>query len=348
MVRQDTRSRFKRIISSVHGSSRAPQWIRTNSFLAGLAAAGTVLAVSAVANVYLAKRAERANPPVGRFLHVDGVWLHYIDRGAGTPLVFLHGNGGMIQDFESSGLIELAAQNYRVIVFDRPGFGHSSRPRSTVWTAEAQANLIHAALTQIGVSRAIVLGHSWGASVAMALALLYPRFVIGLVLASGYYFPTPRLDVVMVSGIAVPILGDTVRYTIAPIISRLMMPFFLRKIFGPAPIPEKFKGFPREMAVRPSQISAEAEESGLLIQGAATASTHYGKLKMPVAIIVGSRDRLIDPEGHSGRLHKVVAHSTLHSLVGSGHMVHQTDTVAVMSAIDEVASGLQDQKSCLC
>jgi pimeloyl-ACP methyl ester carboxylesterase len=69
----------------------------------------------------------------------------------------------MIQDFQSSGLIDLAAKTYRVIVFDRPGYGHSDRPRDTVWTPEAQADLINAALLQIGVSRAIVVGHSWGA-----------------------------------------------------------------------------------------------------------------------------------------------------------------------------------------
>jgi len=49
----------------------------------------------------------------------------------------LHGNGSMIEDFESSGLIDLAAENHRVIVFDRPGFGHSDRPRNVVWTPDA-------------------------------------------------------------------------------------------------------------------------------------------------------------------------------------------------------------------
>jgi pimeloyl-ACP methyl ester carboxylesterase len=76
----------------------------------------------------------------------------------------------MIQDFESSGLIDLAAKDYRVIVFDRPGFGHSLRPRNVVWTPEAQADLFKKALDRLSVQRAIVLGHSWGASVAVALA----------------------------------------------------------------------------------------------------------------------------------------------------------------------------------
>jgi pimeloyl-ACP methyl ester carboxylesterase len=93
------------------------------------------------------------------------VRLHYVERGTGRPLVLFHGNGSMIQDFESSGLIDLAAKSYRVIVFDRPGFGHSSRPRNVVWTPEAQADLFANALERLNVRRAIALGQSWGASV---------------------------------------------------------------------------------------------------------------------------------------------------------------------------------------
>jgi pimeloyl-ACP methyl ester carboxylesterase len=95
-----------------------------------------------------------------------------------------------------------------VIAFDRPGFGHSDRPRSTIWTPEAQADLIAAALKEIGVPRAIVLGHSWGTLVALALAVKYPQEVQALVLASGYYYPNARADVVILSSPAIPLIGD--------------------------------------------------------------------------------------------------------------------------------------------
>jgi hypothetical protein len=155
-------------------------------------AAGVVgaLAASAILNRLLARRAERRNPPIGGFVNVDGIRLHYVARGGGTPLVLLHGNGSMVQDFQSSGLIDLAAKKFRVIAFDRPGFGHSNRPRNIVWTPQAQAEIIGAALGKMGVERAIVFGHSWGTLVAIALALRYPRNVQALVLASGYYYPT--------------------------------------------------------------------------------------------------------------------------------------------------------------
>lgn len=175
------------------------------------------LATLAFANRHIAKKAVLDNPPAGRFLELNGVRLHYIERGSGEPVVLLHGNGSMIQDFESSGLIDLAAKNYRVIVFDRPGFGHSGRPRDVVWTPDAQAELIKDAFARLKISNAIVLGHSWGASIAVALALKFPGLVRGLVLASGYYYPTIRADVVASAVPSLPLIGDIFKsYLVAP------------------------------------------------------------------------------------------------------------------------------------
>jgi pimeloyl-ACP methyl ester carboxylesterase len=301
-------------------------------------AAGVVVAAvtSALLNRWLAQRAERRNPPIGRFVTVDGVRLHYIDRGRGTPLVLLQGNGSMIEDFQSSGLIDLAAQKYRVIAIDRPGFGHSERPRRTIWTPEAQADLIAAALKKIGVPRAIIVGHSWGTLVALTLAVKYPQEVQALVLASGYYYPNARADVVFLSPPAIPVIGDLLSHTVSPLLNRLIWPLLLRKIFGPSPVPEKFKGFPEEMAVRPSQIRASSAESALMIPSAHVLEKQYRRLQMPVAIIAGAEDRFIESE-QSAHLHRDIPHSTLRRVPGTGHMVHQTATAEVMTAIDSVA-----------
>ena len=117
-------------------------------------------------------------------------------------------------------MIALAAKKYRVIAFDRPGFGHSGRPRNTIWTPAAQADLIAAALKKIGVQRAIVLGHSWGTLVALALALKHPQDVQALVLASGYYYPNARADVVILAPPAIPLIGDLLSHTISPLLSK--------------------------------------------------------------------------------------------------------------------------------
>jgi pimeloyl-ACP methyl ester carboxylesterase len=303
-----------------------------------IAAAAGVLATTAVVNRQLAQKAQRDNPPKGQFIEIDGVRLHYVERGKGRPLVLFHGNGSMIQDFESSGLINLAAKNYRVIVFDRPGFGHSLRPRNVVWTPEAQADLFMKALDRLNVRQAIVLGHSWGASVAVALATKHPALVQALVLASGYYFPTARADVLALSGPAIPGLGDIVSHTISPIVSRLMWPVMLRKMFGPRPVPDKFAGFPKEMAFRPSQIRASAAETALMIPAAFASAKTYDELAMPVIIIAGEDDRLIDIDEQSGRLHDEVTQSKMRRIAGAGHMVQQSATGDLMAAIDEAAA----------
>ena len=331
-------------MTAVERQSRPPSVGRKSRQLAkahpyAVAGAITVgaLAISALVNRHLTKKAEDENPPAGLFLDVDGVRLHYIERGTGLPLVLLHGNGSMIQDFETSGLVDLAAKNYRVIVFDRPGFGHSDRPRNVIWTPDAQAELIQHALQQLGLSKVIILGHSWGASVAVALALKFPNLVRGLVLASGYYYPTLRPDVVALSVPAVPVVGDVIGHTLSPLISRLMWPLMMSEIFGPQPMPTKFDGFPKEMALRPSQIRASADESALMIPDAFHFRERYRELKMPVVILAGQEDRLIDIEKQSARLHSEVSQSKFHRVSGSGHMIHQTATGAVMSAIDEAA-----------
>ena len=302
------------------------------------------LAASAILNRVLAKKAERRNPPTGRFITVDGVRLHYVERGTGSPLVLLHGNGSMIQDFELSGLIDLAAKKYRVIAFDRPGFGYSDRPRSTVWTPEAQAHLINAALRQMGVSQPLVLGHSWGTLVAVALALKYPDNIRALILASGYYYPTVRPDVLVLSPPAMPLIGDVLSHTISPLLGRLLWPLLLRKIFGPRPVPKKFAGFPEEMTMRPSQIRASAAETALMIPAAYSFRESYGQLKMPVVIIAGTEDRVSKAQ-QSAELHRDIAHSTLRCIPNTGHMVHQTATAEVMSAIHMVASQKKDAVS---
>jgi pimeloyl-ACP methyl ester carboxylesterase len=308
-----------------------------HSYVVAAVVAAGALAATAFLNRRLAKKAEQDNPPAGQFLEVDGVRLHYVERGSGEPLVLLHGNGSMIQDFESSGLVDLAAKNFRVIIIDRPGFGHSSRPRNVIWTPDAQAQLIRRALERLGVSRAIVLGHSWGSSVAVALALRFPDAVRGLVLASGYYYPTLRPDVVALSTPAIPVMGDVLGHTLSPLMSRLMWPLMLAKIFGPRSAPAKFERFPKEMALRPSQIRASAAESALMVPDAFQFKDKYAELKMPVVIIAGEDDRLIDIDKQSARLHADVSQSALHRIPQNGHMIHQTATGEVMAAINEVA-----------
>ena len=70
----------------------------------------------------------------------------------------------------------------------------------------------------------------------------------------------------------------------------------------------------------------------------------YGDMKMPVVIIAGEEDRVIDIDKQSARLHRDVTQSTLHRIPEVGHMVHQNVTGALMAAIDEAAALAMNQK----
>ena len=289
-------------------------------------------ALGAAAFVQIRTRAaERAHRLRGRFLDVDGVRLHYLERGSGTPLVLVHGLGSMIDDFVLSGLFARAAEHYRVIAIDRPGYGHSSRPRQRRWTPFAQAQLLHAALRQLDVYCPVLCGHSFGASVALAYALRHP--VERVVLASGIYYPTLRLDAPLLIPPAIPVLGTFLRYTVSPLLGRLAWPAWLRLIFAPAPVPRRFRPFPAWLALRPQTLRAIGEDAGYLLPAVHVMSPHYKGVRVPAAIIAGADDRYVSPHAHAERLHEEIAGSELVLVPGAGHMVHHVAPQAVMDAI---------------
>jgi pimeloyl-ACP methyl ester carboxylesterase len=320
--------------------SRSENHRRLPTRLGGAAlAAAAILGTTALVNARHARLAERNNPPIGRFLDIEGVRLHYLERGEGPPLVLLHGNGAMVQDFEISGILELLAQRYRVIAVDRPGFGHTNRPRSQNWIPAAQAELVHRALVHLDVEQAIVVGHSWGTLVALSLALDHSADVRSLVLLSGYYFPTLRADVLASSLSATPMIGDLLSYTVAPLLGRAMRSRVFGKLFAPAAVPPRFQAeFPSELSLRPSQLKASAVDTVSMTPSAAALVGRYGELKMPIVIMAGTGDGLVDFARQSGRLDEALAESTLVPVEGAGHMIHHSAPEKVVDGINLAAS----------
>lgn len=297
--------------------------------------AAASLVVSAAIVQVRSRKAERANPPAGRFVEVDGVRLHYVEVGSGEPLVLLHGNTTMGTDFLLSDLVSMAARSFRVIVFDRPGYGHSERPRgTTVWGPEAQANLILRALRQINAERAIVLGHSWGALVAVAMALQAPETVRGIVLEAGYFYPTLRPEVPLAAPPAIPVLGDLMRYTISPLLFRAAWPAMVKHLFAPAKVPDHFWEFPAWMAARPFQLRSSAAEIAMVVPAAMMLSRRYKDLSVPVVIIAGQEDRLVHQHAHSQRLHDELPWADFRFIPGMGHMLHHLVPDLVMESIE--------------
>lgn len=282
------------------------------------------------------------------FITVDGTRLRYLDTGSGQPVVLLHGNGSMIEDFLSSGIIERAAAGRRFIAFDRPGFGYSDRPRDRSWGPFEQAALLLRALAQLNIERPTIVGHSWGTLVAIAMALTSPSDVAGLVLLSGYYYPGPRTKP-MAFPTCFPFTDSVLRQTVVPFVRRLMAPDAIRRVFAPCPVPDRFRqAYSLALAMRTSQMQAVEEEAAMLPDFANMLCQLYRELNVPVRLFAGSHDRIVDTAMHSARLHQELATSTFHSVPECGHMVHHAapdKVAAAIAAVSHVPSGEAGRRS---
>lgn len=304
---------------------------RTTS-LRSLATAVSALGAAVVQTELLARRAERRHPPVGRFLDADGVRLHYVDEGQGPPLVLLHGQGSLLQDFTLSILPELATR-HRVIAFDRPGYGYSSRPQDRAWTARREANLLRKALRQLGVDRPVFVGHSWGAQVTMAYAILYPESISSAVLIAGFFYPVGRIGARLLGLAGRPVIGHLASRTVATPISRTIRAAKVRTLFAPSEVPPRYWRLPFDLKDRPISLRTELQELDLLEPSAAELVPWYPTVRTPLAILAGEGDRIVGWRGQSLRLHREVPFSTFKLLKNTGHMLHHTCPGEVLAAV---------------
>jgi pimeloyl-ACP methyl ester carboxylesterase len=301
--------------------NRASKSFRTNVPL-GVSVTLGIMAAMALYNVYRTKQSERQHPPRGRFVRIDGVRLHYLEAGSGPTIILLHGNVVSAEDFEVSGVLDLLADRYRVIAFDRPGFGYSDRPHGAMWSPAAQADLLRRAWTALGIDRPIVVGHSWGAMVALALAFNHPDMLRGIVLLSGYYYPTLRTDVLLSLPPAIPVIGDLLRFTMSPFLSAAMLPRLSAKMFAPRPVPKGFRDrFLDGLPIRPGQIRAESQDGVTMVPAASAMRPRYHDLTLPLIIVAGDQDQVVDIGQQAMRLHQDIPHSTLKLVPNAGHML---------------------------
>jgi len=304
-----------------------------------LAATAFAMVGAAAVVQYRSRSAEAAHPPQGKFLDcTSGARLHYLDDGVGPPVVFLHGNGLMAQDFVTSHLMGMARRTHRAIAIDRPGFGYSERAWMQSWSAAAQADLLLEAIDELGLDRPVIVTHSWASMIGLEMALKQPEAIRGLVLVSGYYYPTARADVALFSPPAIPLLGDLLRYTFAPIAGEALKSRLLSKMFSPHPVPQEFwDEFPHALLTRPSQIRAASEDAAHMIGSAYDLSARYDSVKTPVVIISGTADEVIE-RAQAERLYRELPSSKLDVVHGAGHMLHYSHPERVMQAVTSIAA----------
>lgn len=180
------------------------------------------------------------------------ITLHYQEAGAGEPLILLHGNGENGEYFRHQ--IVYFSQKYRVIAVDTRGHGQS--PRGTApFTIQQFAGDLKDFMDQLEISRAVLLGFSDGANIAMKFALSFPERVKALILNGG------NLNA---AGVKRPVqLPIEIGYRMA-----------------------------RRFAEKSADAKANAEMLGLMVNEPNIPAARLREIHAPVLVIAGTRDMI--------------------------------------------------------
>jgi pimeloyl-ACP methyl ester carboxylesterase len=304
--------------------------------LAGILAALAVVTLVGTAVI------DRAYPPGGRFVEVEGGRLHLLELGqpSAPTVVLLHGASGNLRDMQLA-LGERLAARYRVILIDRPGHGWSDRPDGRADSSPLrQAELIHQALARIGVTRAVFVGHSWSGALVPAYALAYPGEVAGMVLLAPVTHPWPGGVGSFNEIVTTPVIGPLLAHTLVLPLGYFLISSGIQSVFSPqTPPPDYAARTAVNMILRPSEFVANAQDLVDLKAFIIKQAPHYGEITAPTAIISGDEaDHIVSTRIHSRAIAAMLPHATLTVLPGIGHMVHYEAADRVIEAIDDVTA----------
>jgi pimeloyl-ACP methyl ester carboxylesterase len=280
---------------------------------------------------------QRAFPPQGRMIEVEGATLHVVDigpRDAGLPIVMLHGASSNLEVMRHP-LGELLAREHRVILIDRPGHGWSTRARRQDSTPEIQARMINDALGKLGIDRAIFVVHSWSGALGARLALDHPRRVAGLVMLAPVTHPwrggVGRYNEI----IATPLIGPLLAYTVTLPLGYFIAEAGARNVFLPQIMPDGFvQDSATPLLLRPREFIANAYDLVTLKASVAAQVSRYGEIKAPVTIIAGEPDETVKTDIHARPFAAMVPNAKLIVLPDLGHMVQNAVPDLVKTEIE--------------
>jgi len=289
----------------------------------------------------VATNVETRIPVAGKFADVAGARLHYVQRGETRadqlPIVMLHGLAGHLHHFNFA-LVDELAKDTRVLAIDRPGSGYSTRDYGKVTKLTEQADAVIALLDQLGITRAVFVGHSLGGALSLTIAIRHPTRVAGLTLIAPLTHISDRLSPVF-RGIAVK--GRAARVLIAHLLATPMYIMNRQKImpqiFGPESVPSGYvtRGGGL-LTLRPSQYIGASGDLGAVPEIMPGIEARYEELNRPDAppidLLYGREDRILDyrvqGEGFAARVPACRL-----TLVSGGHMLPLTQPALCAATI---------------
>ena len=306
------------------------------NLIALLGVLSALAAITAIGNWLV----ERAHPPKGRIIEVDGGRLHVDDlgdRGGDVALVLVHGASGNMEDMRLA-LADALSARWRVILIDRPGRGWSARGAAPdASSPQRQADIVAQALAKIGVKRAIVVGHSWGGALATAFAIRHPAMTAGLVLLAPTSHPWKGGVSWYYTLATAPVLGPVFVHTLLSPIGALLVEGAAASVFHPQTPPENYvKRSATWLVLRPSAFMANARDVTDLKDNLDRLVPLYPKIAAPTVILTGDRDTAVSNDIHSAALVQAIPDARLEMLPGVGHMPHHARLDRVVAAIEEI------------
>lgn len=268
-----------------------------------------------------------------------GLTVAYAETGAGPPVVYLHG-ALMTADEGLIGLGPVLSERFRLIAFDRPGHGGSDRDLTT-GSAWRQAQVLAEALRALSVQRPVVIGHSFGGAVAMALALRFPDALAGVVALSPIAVAEPRLEHLLFGWRAAPGIGEGLSILTEPL-DAVLLPALWGGLFAPQTMPAGFAAaFPFDLAARPAELTANGQEAAVMAADLMRSLASYWTCRVPVRVLLGERDAAVNPM-HGRVLTAACPRASLRMLPGLGHMAHHFAPDAVREAVQAVLAQRRD------
>jgi pimeloyl-ACP methyl ester carboxylesterase len=283
-----------------------------------------------------ARQAEALAPPIGHFIEVDGARLHYLDRGTGPVVVMVHGLGGNLRNFYE--LVDKLAATCRVVAVDRPGCGHSTMISGGHPALRAQATIIARFLHRLGLERSLLVGHSFGGALSLALALDHPDCVRALVLISGLS-QVERVPPAIFKSLDIrsPTLRWLIAWTLVAPLGKLAHQATLKAVFAPEGVPASFDANSGgALGLRPNSFIAASKDMTTVADEIAIITSRYPSLAIPVHVIFGRQDPILDYQAHGESLAAALPNATLH-LVEGGHMIPITVADQIANLIMKVA-----------
>jgi pimeloyl-ACP methyl ester carboxylesterase len=279
-----------------------------------LAAALTVFWFSRPADVSFDEaRASLPNSAYSHFADIDGVRIHYQEKGNGTPLVLIHGYTSSTYSWKD--VFQPLSQNFRVIAVDLKGFGFSGKPDGD-YSRRAQAILIGHLLEFLKIDKAWLCGNSMGAEVALNLALVNPERVAGLILIDSAGIDVPGSGSLAPKYLQIPVVGRVLT-ALALRSNKLVRQGLEKSFYDPAKVTdERVANYYRPLQTRGGQLAAVR---------ARTQSAQFpieqdlGRINLPTLIIWGAADKLI-PLAAGRKLNSLIKDSQLVIFDNCGHL----------------------------